>query len=113
MTSKDLGEGKTKVLFVCLGNICRSPSAEAVFKDVTAKNGAQDEFYIESCGTGGGSSNWYKDGGFSFHEGDPPDARMTAAAAKRGVKLGGTSRPLRPQDLDDFDLIVGMVSNGE
>lgn len=52
----------------------------------------------------------YKDGGESYHTGDSPDARMTTAAAKRGVILEGASRPLRPADLDDFDLVVGMVS---
>lgn len=52
----------------------------------------------------------YKDGGESYHEGDSPDARMTAAASNRGVKLTGGSRPLKPSDLEDFDLIVGMVS---
>lgn len=51
--------GKTKVLFVCLGNICRSPTAEAVFKQVTSKAGASDKFDIESCGTGGGSPDWW------------------------------------------------------
>lgn len=50
--------GKTRVLFVCLGNICRSPTAEAVFKQVTSKAGADDKFDIESCGTGGGSPDW-------------------------------------------------------
>lgn len=50
--------GKTRVLFVCLGNICRSPTAEAVFKQVTSKAGAAGKFDIESCGTGGGSPDW-------------------------------------------------------
>lgn len=50
--------GKTRVLFVCLGNICRSPTAEAVFKQVTSKAGDADKFDIESCGTGGGSPDW-------------------------------------------------------
>lgn len=52
----------------------------------------------------------YKDGGESYHEGDSPDARMTAAAAKRGITLEGGSRPLKAKDLEEFDLIVGMVS---
>lgn len=51
---------KTRVLFVCLGNICRSPTAEAVFRAVVERNGLGDRFDIASCGTGGGSSNWYK-----------------------------------------------------
>ncbi|PSC72725.1 tyrosine phosphatase [Micractinium conductrix] len=103
----DNGE-KTKVLFVCLGNICRSPSAEAVFKDVVEKAGVSGQFEIDSCGTGGGSSNWYLPGGFSYHEGDPADGRMTATARTRGVTLTSRSRPLRPSDLEEFDYIVGM-----
>lgn len=57
MSSSD---SKKKVLFVCLGNICRSPTAEAMFRAVLEKNGLADKFEIDSCGTGGGSSNWYK-----------------------------------------------------
>ncbi|CAM9248841.1 unnamed protein product [Ectocarpus sp. 6 AP-2014] len=100
--------GKTRVLFVCLGNICRSPTAEAVFKQVTSKAGDAAKFEIDSCGTGGGNPSWYKEGGGSYHTGDSPDARMTAAAAKRGVMLSGASRPLTPGDFDKFDLVVGM-----
>ncbi|KAF8060065.1 Zeaxanthin epoxidase [Scenedesmus sp. PABB004] len=102
------GGKKTSVLFVCLGNICRSPSAEAVFRSVVDRAGLADAFDIDSCGTGGGSSNWYLPGGFSYHEGDESDPRMKATAAKRGVVLTSTSRPLRPADLARFDHIVGM-----
>jgi hypothetical protein len=62
-------DAKTAVLFVCLGNICRSPTAEAVFTDVVKKAGVQNQFLIDSCGTGGGSPDWYMPGGFSYHEG--------------------------------------------
>lgn len=58
--------GKTRVLFVCLGNICRSPTAEAVFKQVTSKAGDADKFDIESCGTGGGNPDWYSTRNISF-----------------------------------------------
>lgn len=98
----------TKVLFVCLGNICRSPSAEAVFRSVVERAGAADSFAIDSCGTGGGSSNWYRAGGFSYHEGDPADPRMTRVAAARGVRLTSRSRPLVPADLEEYDVILGM-----
>ena len=64
-------EGKTGVLFVCLGNINRSPAAEAVFRDLVQKQGCADEFVIDSCGTGGGSKNWYQPGGFTYHRGVP------------------------------------------
>lgn len=99
---------KKKVLFVCLGNICRSPTAEAVFRAVVEKADCADSFLIDSCGTGGGSSNWYLDGGFSYHEGDPADPRMTRVAASRGVGLTSRSRPLTPTDLRDMDIILGM-----
>ena len=96
------------VLFLCLGNICRSPTAEAVFRSTVEKHGATDSYTIDSCGTGGGASGWYKPGGFSYHEGDPADPRMTSAAAARGVRLTSRSRPLRPSDVSDFDVIVCM-----
>jgi protein-tyrosine phosphatase len=96
------------VLFVCLGNICRSPTAEAVFQAAVDRAGVADRFVVDSCGTGGGSADWYVAGGFSYHEGDAADARMTQVAAARGVRLTSRSRPLRPADLSDFDQIVCM-----
>ncbi len=99
---------KTRVLMVCLGNICRSPTAEAVFRAAVERAGLAGRYEVDSCGTGGGASNWYKAGGRSYHEGDAADARMAAAAAARGVELTSRSRPLAPADLHEFDLIVGM-----
>ena len=99
---------KTRVLMVCLGNICRSPTAEAVFRAAVERAGLAGRYEVDSCGTGGGASNWYKAGGRSYHEGDAADARMSAAAAARGVELTSRSRPLAPADLHEFDLIVGM-----
>jgi len=95
-------------LMVCLGNICRSPTAEAVFQALIDRRGLGDEIEVDSCGTGGGSAGWYKDGGFSYHEGDAADSRMTAVAKERGVKLTSRSRPLTPEDLNTFDYIMAM-----
>ena len=67
--SGDGGAKKTGVLFVCLGNICRSPTAEAVFRAAVQRAGLDDAFDIDSCGTGGGATGWYKSDGFSYHEG--------------------------------------------
>lgn len=103
--------GKTGVLFVCLGNICRSPTAEAMFRAVAEREGVADKFDIDSCGTGGGNPSWYKPGGYSYHEGDAADPRMTAAASKRGVRLTSRSRPLQPSDFKRFKYIVGMDAN--
>lgn len=98
---------RKSVLFVCLGNICRSPAAEAVFKAETDRRGLSDNFAVESCGTGGGYERWLEDG-WGYHEGDSPDARMREAGKRRGLKVVGQSRILRRQDFDDFRWIIGM-----
>ncbi len=91
---------KYRILFVCLGNICRSPSAEAVFRAYVKKAGKEDLFEIDSAGT----SDW--------HEGERADKRMQKHAVKRGYNLTGRSRPFRSQtDFDRFDLIVAMDDN--
>ena len=104
---------RTAVLMVCLGNICRSPSAEAVFRAAVEKRGLADAFFIDSCGTGGGSRDWFRDGGFSYHEGDPADPRMTRAASARGVRLTSRSRPLTPADVARCDYILAMDADNE
>lgn len=87
-----------RILFVCLGNICRSPTAEGVFRKM-ARNGGVD-VVIDSAGTG------------AWHLGQSPDARATAAAAKRGYDLTGQqARKLRAADFGDFDLILAMDSD--
>eukprot|EP00200_Dunaliella_tertiolecta_P002975 CAMPEP_0202352388 /NCGR_PEP_ID=MMETSP1126-20121109/8605_1 /ASSEMBLY_ACC=CAM_ASM_000457 /TAXON_ID=3047 /ORGANISM="Dunaliella tertiolecta, Strain CCMP1320" /LENGTH=196 /DNA_ID=CAMNT_0048944599 /DNA_START=200 /DNA_END=790 /DNA_ORIENTATION=+ len=102
------GQRKVGVLFVCLGNICRSPTAEAMFKAVVKTAGLEDAFDIDSCGTGGGNEDWFLKGGWSYHEGEDADRRMAAIAKQRGVILTSKSRPLQPLDLDCFDYIIGM-----
>ena len=88
---------RRSILFVCLGNICRSPLAEGVFRHRVAEAGLQDRFRIASAGTGG------------WHVGDPPDPRSRAVAEARGVSLEGqTAQRVSPSDFDDFDLIVAM-----
>lgn len=85
-----------KVLFVCLGNICRSPAAEGVFLHLLASHGLEDRFVVDSAGTGG------------WHAGQPADARMRAAASRRGIQLPSRARQLEPQDLQRFDHILTM-----
>lgn len=85
-----------RVLFVCLGNICRSPLAEAVFRHQARARGVEHRFHIDSAGTSG------------YHQGAPPDARSAATARRRGVVLTGRSRQIAPEDLSRFDYIVVM-----
>jgi protein-tyrosine phosphatase len=88
---------KTKILFVCLGNICRSPSAEAVFKKIVKDKGFDKIFEIDSAGT------------HAYHVGEPADARMMKHAARRNLQLTSISRAFNPQtDFDAFDMIVAM-----
>ncbi len=90
-------EVKKKILFVCLGNICRSPSAEAVFNAYIKKKGVEEIFEIDSAGTS------------DYHEGESADQRMQEHAKKRGYNLTSISRPFEPsEDFDNFDLIVAM-----
>lgn len=84
------------VLFVCLGNICRSPLAEAVFRQVVKESGLEPRFRIDSAGTSG------------YHDGDPPDRRTTEVAGRRGVEVAGVSRRIAPQDVATFDYLVVM-----
>ncbi|RWL40893.1 low molecular weight phosphotyrosine protein phosphatase [Mesorhizobium sp. M2E.F.Ca.ET.209.01.1.1] len=85
------------VLFVCLGNICRSPLAEGVFRTVWAERGRGRVMLLDSAGTGG------------WHAGQEPDRRSIAVAARHGVDISGQrARKVLPEDFARFDLILGM-----
>ena len=85
-----------KILFVCLGNICRSAAAEAVMKKLVQEQNVAQDFEIDSAGL------------INYHEGEPADPRMRAHAARRGYVVDSISRPVRTSDFFDFDLIIGM-----
>ena len=86
----------TRVLFVCLGNICRSPAAEGVFLDLLERENLSDAFEVDSAGTG----HW--------HVGKRADPRMRAAAERRGIDLPSRARQIEPEDLSRFDWIITM-----
>jgi protein-tyrosine phosphatase len=87
----------TRVLFVCMGNICRSPMAHGVFRNLVRQAGLGDVVTIDSAGTHG------------FHEGEPPDRRAQAAAARRGYDIADLrARKVVDQDFEDNDMILAM-----
>ncbi|MCA1994281.1 MAG: low molecular weight phosphotyrosine protein phosphatase [Coleofasciculus sp. S288] len=85
-----------KLLFVCLGNICRSPSAENIMNHLIEQAGLSESIICDSAGTGG------------YHIGSPPDRRMAAAADRRGIPLTGKARQFQMSDFEKFDLILAM-----
>ena len=90
---------KTRILFVCLGNICRSAAADGIMQDLIKQKGLEGEFEVDSAGTYGG------------HRGELPDPRMRAAAANRGYQLTHRSRQVREEDFARFDYILAMDDN--
>jgi protein-tyrosine phosphatase len=88
---------RVSILFVCMGNICRSPLAEGIFRSVTREAGLEASFEVDSAGTGG------------WHEGDQPDPRSIATARSHGIDITAQrARRIRPADFSHFDLIVAM-----
>lgn len=86
-----------RVLFVCMGNICRSPTAEGVFRHLVERQGLGGKIVIDSAGT------------HDYHIGDPPDARSQAAAAHRGYDLSGLrARQITAGDFTEFDYVLAM-----
>jgi low molecular weight protein-tyrosine phosphatase len=86
-----------RVLFVCMGNICRSPTAEAVFREFARRHAPDLDIEIDSAGT------------HDYHVGEPPDPRALRAAAQRGLDLGGLrARQVRGRDFEHYDLILAM-----
>ncbi|MEM8682409.1 MAG: low molecular weight protein-tyrosine-phosphatase [Pseudomonadota bacterium] len=87
----------SRVLFVCMGNICRSPTAEGVFRHHVTDAGLLDSLEIDSAGT------------HAYHVGEPPDRRSRAAAERRGISLAGiAARRVSDDDFERFDLILAM-----
>jgi low molecular weight protein-tyrosine phosphatase len=85
-----------RILFVCLGNICRSPTAEGTMRRLVADAGLSRRIEVDSAGTG------------SWHVGEPPDSRARIAAAARGIRLEGLARQVRTEDFATFDLLLAM-----
>jgi protein-tyrosine phosphatase len=83
-----------RVLFVCMGNICRSPLMESVFRHLVAERGVEDRFDIDSAGTG------------AWHAGESPDRRMRATGKAHGVTVDGRARQVTKRDFSDYDLII-------
>lgn len=88
-----------RVLFVCMGNICRSPTAEGVFRKLHQELAPELDIHMDSAGT------------HAYHIGDAPDPRSQAAALRRGVDISShRGRQARPQDFHDFDYVIAMDS---
>lgn len=99
MNSTEAKNKKIHLLFVCLGNICRSPAAEGIMSGIVQKNDLQDIIKVDSAGTSG------------WHEGDLPDERMRIHGEKRGYDFCSRARKFKKSDFDDFDYIIVMDEN--
>lgn len=85
-----------KIVFVCLGNICRSPTAEGIFQNLVNDRGLQSYFYVESAGTS------------AYHIGEPANSKSRKTANEHGIELRSRARRFDSDDLKEFDLIVAM-----
>jgi protein-tyrosine phosphatase len=92
--SRPDAERPVRLLFVCMGNICRSPTAEAIMRGLLREQGLEGAVEVDSAGVG------------DWHAGEPPDARATEAARARGITLAGAARMIAPRDFEDYDLIL-------
>ena len=90
-----------RVCFVCLGNICRSPTAEGVVRHHAARAGLAERLVLDSAGTG------------DWHVGEPPDERASAAAARRGIVVDGAARQVKRADFERFDYVLAMDRTNE
>ncbi len=96
MDSNKPDSPRTSVLFVCLGNICRSPLAEGIFLHLVDRAGLSDRFEVDSAGTG------------AWHVGELPDARAALVASQHGVELASRARQITEDDLEHFDWVIAM-----
>jgi protein-tyrosine phosphatase len=94
--AKGASHEPVQILFVCLGNICRSPTAEAVMRELVVKRGLERFVQLDSAGTG------------SWHSGQSPDPRAIAAGRLRDLRLSGSARQVEVADFERFDLILAM-----
>lgn len=100
-TPRSLRDAMARILFVCLGNICRSPTAEAVMAGLVEEAGLAQAIELDSAGTGG------------WHVGSAPDERASAAAAARGIAMRGVARQVRVEDFERFDLLLAMDAENQ
>ncbi|PJZ70735.1 protein tyrosine phosphatase [Leptospira perolatii] len=96
LEEQNTSNSRIRVLFVCLGNICRSPAAEGAFLDLVKKRNLEHLFEIDSCGTS------------RYHIGELPDPRARQAARKKGFELVHTARQFTKRDFSEFDYILAM-----
>ncbi|AYV57823.1 low molecular weight protein-tyrosine-phosphatase [Leptospira kmetyi] len=95
------GGNPIRVLFVCLGNICRSPAAEGAFLDLIQRRNLESSFFVDSCGTS------------RYHIGELPDPRTRQAARKKGIELVHKARQFRKEDFREFDYILTMDKSNQ